>query len=121
MCKNYNNIEFKGPVSEQELYELYGKCKATLYLSYKEDFGIIPIESMAAGKPCIATNEGGFKETIIHKKTGYLVNNPEDINQVINAVDWIDKNATKLKKYCESRSRLFSKKMHFKKLGRELS
>jgi glycosyltransferase involved in cell wall biosynthesis len=87
IAKGSDNITFLGYVSEAKLRELYGKCIATIYLSHKEDFGMIPIESMSAGKPCIATNEGGFKETIIPERTGFLVDNPEDTAEVIKAVE----------------------------------
>lgn len=90
MATGHKNITVMGWVSDEKLVELYATCKATVYLSYKEDFGMVPIESMAAGKPCIATNDGGFKESIIHKKTGYLVDDPTDIAQVIKAINWID-------------------------------
>ena len=38
-----------------------------------EDYGLVPLEGMAAGKPCIAANEGGCKETVVDGKTGFLV------------------------------------------------
>lgn len=111
LAKDSKNISFLGYVSEQKLNELYGKCTASIYLSYNEDFGLIPIESMSAGKPCIATNQGGFKETIIHKKTGYLVDNPEKVEEVINAVNYIDKKrAILMRTECEKRANLFSKR-----------
>ncbi len=108
LARGYNNIKFLGYVTEKKLHELYGKCLASIYLSYKEDFGIVPIESMAAGKPCIAINDGGFKETIIHKKTGYLVDDPTNVDEVIKAIKWTTKNAKKMRKDCEERAKLFS-------------
>ncbi|MBT3720054.1 glycosyltransferase, partial [archaeon] len=59
LANNCLNITFLGYIDEEKLMKLYGECIATIYLSYKEDFGMVPIEGMAAGKPCIATNEGG--------------------------------------------------------------
>ncbi|MEM4396992.1 MAG: glycosyltransferase [Candidatus Woesearchaeota archaeon] len=118
LCKNSKNITFLGYVSEEKLRELYGKCIATLYLSYKEDFGIIPIESMAAGKPCIATNDGGFKETIIHKKTGFLVDQPENTENVIKAINYMTKKrCLEMRKDCEKQAKKFDinvfNKKHF--------
>jgi len=121
MCQGYKNIKMLGSVSEERLYELYGKCKAAIYLSYKEDFGLVPIEAMACGKPCIATNEGGFKETIIHKKTGYLVDNPTNPVQVIEAIKWMTKDRAKeMRTACEKRSKLFSKESHLDKFTEEM-
>ena len=68
------NVKFLGSVSDKKLIELYARCKAVIQTPINEDFGIIPVEAMASGKPCLAVNEGGFKETIIHGKIGLLIN-----------------------------------------------
>jgi glycosyltransferase involved in cell wall biosynthesis len=66
------NIEFLGQVTDYELTELYKGAKAFLALAKDEDFGITPVEAMLAGTPVIAFNGGGYKETVLHKKTGLL-------------------------------------------------
>jgi glycosyltransferase involved in cell wall biosynthesis len=76
------NVEFVGSVSDEELSKLYSKCKAVIQTSMDEDFGEVPVEAMASGKPCIAVNEGGFRETIVHGKTGILVDPPYEENFV---------------------------------------
>ncbi|MCX7998791.1 MAG: glycosyltransferase [Leptospiraceae bacterium] len=83
------NVEFRINVSEEELIELYAKCKATIQTSKGEHFGLVPVESMASGKPCIAVNEGGFRETIIDQKTGILINEPyvDNLIKVIREID----------------------------------
>ena len=111
LASGASNIKFLGRVSDEKLAKLYGNCIATIYLSYKEDFGIIPLESMAAGKPCIATNDGGFQETITHDKTGFLIDNPEEINNVVNAVNYINsKKAASMKQECIKSVEKFSSK-----------
>ncbi|MCS7123368.1 MAG: glycosyltransferase [Candidatus Aenigmarchaeota archaeon] len=72
----YNNITYLGGVTEEKLIELYATCKAVIYISEKEHFGIIPIEANASGKPAIVSNEGGLPETIIDGKTGIIINPP---------------------------------------------
>jgi glycosyltransferase involved in cell wall biosynthesis len=120
LAKNAKNIAFLGYISEQKLRELYGSCIATLYLSYKEDFGIVPIESMSAGKPCIATNDGGFKETILHKKTGYLVDNPEAVEEIVKAVIYVNRaKSMKMRKDCEKQASLFGLDVFIKKMTEE--
>ena len=64
------NIEFLGEVTEQEKWELMKGAKAFIFPSEQEDFGIIPVEAMAAGTPVIALNQGGVKETVVDGKTG---------------------------------------------------
>ena len=51
----------------------------------KEDFGITPVEAQACGKPVIAYNGGGVKETVIDGITGVLFNDQthEDLIQAI--------------------------------------
>ncbi|MDP3724300.1 MAG: glycosyltransferase, partial [bacterium] len=66
-------VEFLGEVSDDRLIALYQGCQAVIFPSEDEDFGIVPVEAMAAGKPVIAHNSGGVKETMIDGKTGILV------------------------------------------------
>lgn len=68
-----DRIEFLGDVSDDELAKLYQGCRALIFPASQEDFGIVPVEAMAAGKPVIALDEGGVKETVIDGKTGLLV------------------------------------------------
>lgn len=63
-------VEFVGRVSDKELYRYYGRCKALLALATDEDFGITPVEAMAAGRPVIAFRGGGYLESVIEGKTG---------------------------------------------------
>ncbi len=70
--KHASNIEFMGQVSDEELARLYAGAKATIVASEDEDFGIVPVESMACGTPVIAPKSGGYLETIIDNKTGIL-------------------------------------------------
>ena len=100
------NVVFAGSVSDEELVDLYSRCKAAIQTAMDEDFGEIPVEAMASGKPCIAVNEGGFRETIVHGKTGLLVDQPHAKNFVK-----VIKNFVKYDfdpKVCRRRAKLFS-------------
>ncbi len=63
------NIEFLGYVDDKELQTLYSECEALIFPQI-EDFGIIPLEAMASGRPVIALKEGGALDTVIEGKTG---------------------------------------------------
>ncbi|MGC8659285.1 MAG: glycosyltransferase [Desulfomonilaceae bacterium] len=63
------NIKFLGWVSDTELSEIYAKCKALIFPG-EEDFGIVPVEAQAAGRPVIAYAKGGALETVIPDETG---------------------------------------------------
>lgn len=58
---------------DMKLRDLYCRSKAVVALSYNEPFGLIPLEVMACGVPVIAVDDGGYRETILDGKTGYLV------------------------------------------------
>lgn len=60
-----STIEFLGEVNDQELTDLYRNCRALIFAASQEDFGIVPVEAMAAGKPVIALAEGGVLETVV--------------------------------------------------------
>jgi len=57
------NIEFCGRVTDQQLRELYARCRAFV-MPAEEDFGITAIEALASGKPVIALAKGGALETV---------------------------------------------------------
>jgi len=63
------NIEFLGQLTDKELLSYYQNCQAVIFCQ-EEDFGIVPLEAQACGKPVIAFEKGGAKETVIEGKTG---------------------------------------------------
>lgn len=63
------NIEFLGWLSDEQLLYYYRNCKALIFPGV-EDFGIVPLEAMACGKPVIAYRKGGATETILENETG---------------------------------------------------
>ncbi|MEA2554375.1 MAG: hypothetical protein QOJ65_2551 [Fimbriimonadaceae bacterium] len=56
-------IQFHGRLPDEELKALMARCKAVLFPGY-EDFGIVPVEAMAAGLPVVAFGRGGASETV---------------------------------------------------------
>lgn len=70
------DVEFKTDLSRKEMLWLYSHCRATLFTPIMEPLGVIPLESMASSKPCIAVNEGGAAEFISDGKNGFAVSTP---------------------------------------------
>ncbi len=70
-----SNITFFGRVPDEELAGFYRKARALIFPG-KEDFGIIPVECMAAGRPVIGVYSGALRETVIGLRSwssrGYL-------------------------------------------------
>ena len=62
-------VTFKGWASKEELREAYANCRALLFPG-EEDFGIVPLEAMASGRPVIAYGSGGALDTVVPGETG---------------------------------------------------
>jgi len=65
-----SGIEFLGDVEDRELVELYQNCRAVIFPAAQEDFGLVPVEAMAAGRPVIACAQGGVLESVIDWSVG---------------------------------------------------
>lgn len=108
IANNAANIHFTGWVSNHRLCELVGQSTATIYLPVNEDFGISPVESMAAGKPVIGAAEGGLLETVIDGETGILLEEVEQLT-IIEAVNRLsEKQSLSMRYSCEQQSQKFS-------------
>lgn len=70
------SVTFLGHVPRAQLVDLFRRCHAYL-MPGVEDFGIAPVEAMAAGKPVIAFDAGGARETVVSGTTGILVGEQE--------------------------------------------
>ena len=57
------NILFRGSIPTSELQRLYATCHALIFPG-EEDFGIVPVEAMASGRPVIAYRKGGAVESV---------------------------------------------------------
>ncbi len=72
LAEEREDVEFIVCPQDDELFDLYDRCTAVLYPPPNEDWGIVPIEAMAFGKPVIAVERGGPAESIVHGETGFL-------------------------------------------------
>jgi glycosyltransferase involved in cell wall biosynthesis len=71
------SVEFCGRVSDADLRELYSRCAAVI-LPGEEDFGIVPVEAIASGKPVIALGRGGVLESVPDEdpRAGFFYDSP---------------------------------------------
>lgn len=69
------NVEIKGFLDDETTVQYYQNCRAFIFAG-SDDFGIAPVEAMAAGKPVLALRAGGALETIIEGKTGEFFDAP---------------------------------------------
>lgn len=79
------NIEFLGEISREKLKNYYQNCLALIF-PQEEDFGIVPLEAMACGKPIIAYRGGGALESIQDGETGIFFNE-QTVDSLIGAIN----------------------------------
>jgi glycosyltransferase involved in cell wall biosynthesis len=79
-----SQVEFLGYVSDEEKAYILQNCIA-LINTQAEDFGIVPLEAMASGKPVIAYGKGGVLETVMPGTTGefFSAQTPESLKEIL--------------------------------------
>ena len=70
------DVEFSGWLTDEQVRTMYQECTAVL-MPGVEDFGMVPVEAQACGRPVVALAEGGALETVIDGVTGVLVREPD--------------------------------------------
>jgi glycosyltransferase involved in cell wall biosynthesis len=63
------NITIRDRLNFDELRRAYARCRALVFAA-EEDFGIVPVEAMAAGRPVIAYGRAGVLDSVIPEETG---------------------------------------------------
>ena len=114
-----SNAEILHWVGFDDLVELYANCKGFITTSKDEDFGLTPVEAMASGKPVIAPNEGGYRESVVDGVTGRLI---DDINvmKIVGAVREVGENPGGFRKACLKRARKYDIKRFISKIKTEI-
>jgi glycosyltransferase involved in cell wall biosynthesis len=66
------SVEFTGWLDDEQIRALYQRCRAVL-MPGVEDFGMVPVEAQACGRPVVALGEGGAVESVVDGVTGIHV------------------------------------------------
>lgn len=69
-------VEFLGRAPDEMVTEKMATCRAYVFPG-REDFGIVPVEAQACGKPVIAFRDGGALETVVENRTGVFFDRPD--------------------------------------------
>lgn len=98
-------VKFMGSLSGEQLASFYSRCRGLIFPGV-EDFGIVPLEAMAAGAGVIAFGQGGLLETVT-AKTGVFFNEPtiEALNRAIESYE----NSSIQERDCRMQAKNFSR------------
>jgi glycosyltransferase involved in cell wall biosynthesis len=107
------NVTFLGYVSDDDLPDLMARCRAFLFPG-EEDFGIAPLQAMAAGRPVIAYAAGGALETVV-RGTGVLFSE-QSADAIVEAVKSFDPDETD-PDYLRAHARKFDKAVFERRLS----
>lgn len=71
-ARGRRDVRFVVSPDDPELLRLYQRCWAVVFPPLNEDWGLVPLEAMACGKPVLATDRGGPRESVVDGETGFL-------------------------------------------------
>ena len=110
------NVEFLGAVDDKTLINLYATCRGLITTAYDEDLGLTPIEAMASGKAVLATDEGGYRETVVDGKTGWLL--PAEPDAFVQKIKSVNQDTLAgMREECRKRAMMFDESAFTEKIS----
>jgi glycosyltransferase involved in cell wall biosynthesis len=96
-------VRFLGKVDDEALRDLYRGCRAVL-MPGVEDFGIVPLEAMACGRPAVVFAEGGGPESVVPGETGLLFQAPTAaaLRAAVDSLETVRFNTARLRQRAEA-------------------
>jgi glycosyltransferase involved in cell wall biosynthesis len=91
LASGCGTITFTGRVSDEVLRSYLQRCRAIIFCA-EEDFGLVPLETQACGRPVIALGKGGACETVVAGKTGvfFKEQNTDSVIQAVREFESLD-------------------------------
>ncbi|MET0547010.1 MAG: glycosyltransferase [Caulobacterales bacterium] len=83
------NISFKKGLSFAELKQAYQTSRGLIFTA-EEDFGIVPVEMMASGRPVLAYGRGGALDTVVNNVSGRFFHE-QSVDSLVHALDDFEK------------------------------
>ncbi|MCW1382717.1 glycosyltransferase [Novosphingobium sp. KCTC 2891] len=84
-----DNITIVDRLDFAGLRRAYAECKALLFPA-EEDFGLVPVEANASGRPVVAYGRGGARETVVDGETG-LFFEEQSVEALVDAVERLER------------------------------
>ena len=107
-------VNFHGYKQKNELPQFYAQTDCFLFQTDFDIWGLVLVEAMASGLPCIGSvNAGATSDLIENGKTGFAMNF-DDIDKVVESVDWILSNPIKAQEIGRNASRYISENVNLK-------
>lgn len=102
MAAGASNIVFRGRLSDADLKQLLSRSRGVLFPAY-EDFGIVPVEAMAAGLPVVVYNQGGAAETVTAEFGEHISEQtPEQLWEAVQRLEQRSFDPEKLKEHAQA-------------------
>ena len=94
------NVEFLGWRSDEDILALYRNCRFLIFPG-EEDYGLVPLEAMACGKPVIAFGRGGATETVVDGETGLFfgMQTADALCEAVGRAEMIDWNPAAIRSH----------------------
>ncbi|MGD7045415.1 N-acetyl-alpha-D-glucosaminyl L-malate synthase BshA [Jeotgalibacillus proteolyticus] len=122
ICKKVNQLGIKEHVlflgKKENVEELYSLSDLMLLLSEKESFGLVALEAMACGVPCIGTNVGGIPEVISDGVNGFICE-VGDIENIVAKAEELLGDKEKYRKFSISCMDTVNERFHSTKIVKE--
>lgn len=84
-------VKFYGRVSDQKMQELYSTCDIFLFTAENQSWGLVPLEAMSYGKPCLVSTGSGVAN-VLEDKINCLKINPRDVQSIVNNINLLFNN-----------------------------
>jgi glycosyltransferase involved in cell wall biosynthesis len=87
-----SHVEFIGEITESQKAEFLGNAQALLFpVDWPEPFGLVMIEAMSCGTPCIAWRAGSVPEIVENGVTGWIVDSIEEAVDAVHRLSQLDR------------------------------
>jgi glycosyltransferase involved in cell wall biosynthesis len=108
LSKGDKTIQIKLNPSNEEFDKILSAAKAGIFLGYQEDFGIVPLEIIAAGKPLLAVDEGGYVKLVAGHPLFHKIKEKHSKEKMIKEI------SKELENFVKNKQRKITKKVKLK-------